>query len=119
MVMVVPTIGDLMGERAATGRLLPKAMAELLEMAQQGADAYLARHVTQLTSAGIAVTSEVARGDSTTIIINTAQQMKADIIVLGTHGKTGMDALLSGSVAPKIITHTRTPLLLVPLRESQ
>jgi nucleotide-binding universal stress UspA family protein len=119
IVMVVPTISDLFGERAATGRLLPKAMTEVLEVAQQSADTYLARLVHPLEASGLDVTAEVSRGDSVTAIVNTAQKINADIVVLGTHGKSGLDALYSGSVAPKVATHTRVPLLLVPLPSSQ
>jgi len=119
IVMVVPTISDLFGERAAAGRLLPKAMAEVLEMAHQNADTYLSRLIGPMKESGLTVTTEVARGDSTTVIAETALQTKADIIVMGTHGKTGIDAVWSGSVAPKIVNHTHLPLMLVPLREEK
>jgi nucleotide-binding universal stress UspA family protein len=38
--------------------------------------------------------------------------------VLGTHGKTAMDAFWSGSVTPKIATKTHLPLLLVPVHDN-
>jgi nucleotide-binding universal stress UspA family protein len=37
-----------------------------------------------------------------------------DLIVLGTHGKAGINAFWAGSVAPKIVSQTRLPVLLVP-----
>jgi nucleotide-binding universal stress UspA family protein len=113
LLLVVPTLGTLSGERAATGRLLPGTMTALLDLAQQGAEEHLHRQVAQLQAAGLVVTAEVSRGDPATMIANTAQRVEADLIVLGTHGKTGLDAFWSGSVAPKISSRSHTPLLLV------
>jgi nucleotide-binding universal stress UspA family protein len=55
------------------------------------------------------------RGDPAPRIVQAAQQLKAGVIVLGTHGKVGMDAYWSGSVAPRVATLTRIPLLLIPV----
>jgi nucleotide-binding universal stress UspA family protein len=44
-----------------------------------------------------------------------AERVRSDLIVLGTHGKTGTDAFWSGSIAPKISSKTSIPLLLVPV----
>jgi len=118
MVMVVPTLATLLGEKAGTGKLLPGATAAMLDNAQQGADEYLGRFVTQLTTPGLAVTSEVARGDPTTIIVDSAERLGASMIVMATHGKTGMNAFWSGSVAPKVLSRTSVPLLLVPVRDA-
>jgi len=115
LVVVVPTIGDLLGERAAAQRLLPGTTAAMLEISQQACEQYLRRHVDQLKGLGLAATGEVARGDPAPVIATTAQRVHASLIVLGTHGKIGMDALWSGSVAPRIVSHTCIPLLLVPL----
>jgi len=41
------------------------------------------------------------------------------MIVLGTHGKAGMDAFWAGSVGPKISGRSKLPLLLVPVVEHE
>jgi len=117
LIGVVPTMSTLSGDQAATGRLLPGAMAALLDLAEQGAAEHVRRHVAALQAAGITATAEVIRGDPTTAIVSTAERIGASLIVLGTHGKTGMDAFWSGSVAPKVSSRTNIPLLLVPVRE--
>ncbi len=61
------------------------------------------------------MTAEVARGYPAQTIARTATQVKADLIVLGTHGKAGIDAFWAGSVAPKVSARTDIPLLLVPV----
>jgi nucleotide-binding universal stress UspA family protein len=117
LVFVVPTLGTLSGEHAATGLLLPGATREVLELARQDAEGYLSRRVTRLQAQGLSVTAEVCRGDPTTAIVGTAQGVGANLIVLGTHGKLGMDAFWAGSITPKISSRSRLPLLLVPVPE--
>jgi nucleotide-binding universal stress UspA family protein len=47
-------------------------------------------------------------------IINCAQQFNADLIVIGTHSRTGLDRLLMGSVAENVVRHSTIPVLVVP-----
>ena len=117
LAMVVHTLGTLGGEKAATGKLLPGAMTAMLDLAEQEAQAYLRPHLAQLLSAGLTATAEVARGDPAPTIVSIAQRLKADLIVLGTHGKIGTEAFWAGSVAPRVSDRTTMPLLLVPITE--
>ncbi|NCO90619.1 MAG: hypothetical protein COZ06_25195 [Armatimonadetes bacterium CG_4_10_14_3_um_filter_66_18] len=54
------------------------------------------------------------RGDAGTLIARTAAEVEADLVVLGTHAKAGMEAFWSASVAPKVSSLSHVPLLLVP-----
>lgn len=47
-------------------------------------------------------------------ILKVAEEWQADLIVLGTHGRTGLSHLLMGSVAEKVIRHSTKPLFIVP-----
>jgi len=116
LMMVVHTLGTLPRRQAPTGLLLPGATSLALDMDEEGAEALLRRKVAQFKSAGLPMTVEVSRGDPAVAIVRTAQRVQADIIVLGTHGRTGMDAFWSGSVAPQVSSRSRVPLLLVPVR---
>lgn len=49
-------------------------------------------------------------------IINTAKEWGADLIVMGTHGRTGLLHLLMGSVAEYVIKHSAIPVMVVPLK---
>jgi len=115
LLAVVPTPGTLSGPHAASGRLLPGATAAVLDMAEAGMEDYLNRCVADLRSQGLTLTAEVARGDPAKSIIRAAEQHGADIIILSTHRKAGLDAFWAGSVAPRVARRTHTPLLLVPL----
>jgi nucleotide-binding universal stress UspA family protein len=120
MLVVVPTLSTLTGRDSttgrATGRLLPGATRAVLDIVQQEAVSYLRKHASDLKSQGVSVSAEVARGDPADTIIDAAQAIQADVIVLGTHGRAGMDAFWSGSLSPKIANRLRLPLLLVPVR---
>jgi nucleotide-binding universal stress UspA family protein len=115
LVMVVPELSTLPGEQAASAVLLPSAATALLDLDCEEGEMNLAKLMGKLLDNHIAVTGEVERGDPAKEIVRSAAEFKADLIVLGTHGKTTMDAFWSGSVTPKIITQTHLPLLLVPV----
>ncbi len=50
-------------------------------------------------------------------IINQANEKGADLIVLGTHGRTGLDHVLFGSTAAKVVRKATLPVLTVRLEE--
>ncbi|MFV5689388.1 universal stress protein [Flavobacterium sp. ZT3R25] len=58
----------------------------------------------------------VAEGIPYEVILNVAKQWDADIIVLGTHGRTGFSHLIMGSVAEKVIRHSEIPIFIIPIR---
>lgn len=47
-------------------------------------------------------------------IVKTAENWKADLIVLGTHGRTGLKHLLMGSTAERVVRHSSIPVMIVP-----
>lgn len=50
-------------------------------------------------------------------IIGQAEEKTADLIVLGTHGRTGLDHVLFGSTAEKVVRKSKVPVLTVRLEE--
>jgi nucleotide-binding universal stress UspA family protein len=116
LVFAIPTVDRLAGEDLATGRFLPHTMAAILDMQQEEAAEYLGCHIVDLREAGLTVSAEVARGDVVDAIVAAAKRIQADLIVMGTHGKTAMDAFWSGSLTPVLTDRSPVPLLLVPIR---
>lgn len=47
-------------------------------------------------------------------ILNTAKEWEADIIVMGTHGRTGLSHFFSGSIAEHVVRHACVPVLVIP-----
>lgn len=58
----------------------------------------------------------VEKGKPFEAILKVAEEWEADIIVLGTHGRTGLSHLLMGSVAEKVIRHSTIPTFIVPTK---
>jgi len=116
LVNVVETWETLKGQRAVTGRLLPATAAAMLEMSEEDSKRYLESKAALLRPSGLVVTTEVRRGDPAREILRAAQEAQCDLIVLGTHGKAGMEAIWAGSVTPRVAAASRWPLLLVPVK---
>jgi nucleotide-binding universal stress UspA family protein len=114
LVNVVPRLGSLKGEEAAAGKLLPSATTALLEIEQEEADSMLAARARSWQERGVDVAWQVRRGDPPEQISEAAASLNADMIVLTTHGKSGIGAFWAGSVAPRVPALTDLPLLLVP-----
>ena len=66
--------------------------------------------------ASIAFSSELVRGDPTKAIVSAIHKRRPDLVVLGTHGKAGLDALFEGSVGAKICATSNVPVLLAPAK---
>jgi nucleotide-binding universal stress UspA family protein len=55
----------------------------------------------------------VTRGDPARVIANHANKARASMIVMGTHGRTGLKRLLLGSVAERTLRYARCPVLII------
>lgn len=49
-------------------------------------------------------------------ILETAAKWEADLIVMGTHGRTGLMHLLLGSIAEYVVRHSKIPVMVVPAK---
>ena len=84
----VPSVEDV---RAEMARLLPMDEAD-----------------------GITVTLVARAGQAASVIIDQAVESSSDLIVMGTHGRTGFSRLLMGSVAEKVVRQAPCPVLTIP-----
>lgn len=115
LAVVIPNYGDLTGESAVTSRFLPGTMTKMLELSTQEAEEYVESQAKELKSQGVESISHVLRGDPASGIDEAARRLQADLIVMATHGKSGMKAFWEGSVAHKVASRSRVPLLLIPV----
>lgn len=69
---------------------------------------------------GIEVEDVVARGEPAAEIVRVAAERKIEMIVISSHGRTGLGRILFGSTAESVVRHARCPVLVVkpPLGES-
>lgn len=61
--------------------------------------------------AGLNVERKFEEGDPATAILQVAAESKADMIIMGTHGRTGLRRLLMGSVAEKVLRKASCPVV--------
>jgi nucleotide-binding universal stress UspA family protein len=115
LLCVIPTLGTLSGEQAATGNLMPATTTAYLDIAEEIAEEHFQAHLNEFQKAGLPASSEIARGDPAPVIAKTAERICADLIIFGTHGRLGLDAFWNRSVAASVARRTRIPLLLIPL----
>ncbi len=116
LLSVIPTLGTLSGEQAATGSMLPVTTAALLDIKEENATEHLQEHLDALHASGLRAAAEVARGDPAGEIVKSADKAGADLIVLCTHQRAGMGAFWARSVAPKVANRSTLPLLLIPMK---
>ena len=119
LVLVIPTLATLSGEQAASGLLLPFTMRALLELSQQDAVDYLEQAVARCQAEGVVAQAEVLRGDIVPTVLAQAERLNVDLLVLASHGRAGLDALLTGSVASRLAGRRIRPLLLVRAERSE
>jgi len=75
------------------------------------AKAYTKNLNNQAESAGIRAESFVGEGEPFRFISDLAIKQKANTIIMGSHGRTGLKRLLMGSVTEKVIGHAPCPVL--------
>jgi len=62
---------------------------------------------------GIRVETMLVEGNASQQILRVAEEQHCDLIILGTHARTGLSRVLLGSVAEDVIRHSRFPVLMV------
>lgn len=79
----------------------------------QGALKLLDELAKPLRAGGLSVVTRAVTGDITDEILDAVKAMKSDVLVVGTHGRSGLAHLLSGSVAEKIVRRASVPVITV------
>jgi nucleotide-binding universal stress UspA family protein len=74
-------------------------------------DVKAALDALHLPEPGVEVKYRVAEGDTAAEIVRLARALRADLIVMGTHGRTGLGRLLLGSVAEAVLRRAPCPVL--------
>lgn len=93
------------------------AIDELRAQAEANAQRYLTRTAARLRDLGVPVRPLVEGSRPATTILDVAEREQVDLIMLATHGRGGMERLFLGSVADRVVHHSRCPVLLIPARD--
>jgi nucleotide-binding universal stress UspA family protein len=79
--------------------------ANVLQEEREQAQGMVAHAAQELRDAGFQVETAVEVGDAKAVILDAAAQWPADLIVLGSHGRKGMERFLMGSVSEAVARH--------------
>ena len=77
-------------------------------------DLQLSRRADRFLEAGLACQTRIVEGSASTQIVERGQNIGADLIVVGTHGRTGLAHAMLGSVAERVVRRASCPVLTVP-----
>lgn len=91
---------------------------EMLVDLRKDAQAYLDSRAHHLRQEGCSVSTKVlTAGPPADRILDEVQHEKTDLIVVGSHGRTGLSRLLLGSVSEKLARHAPCPVMITRLQE--
>lgn len=89
---------------------LPIDIGPALERAAKG----LAVEEARVREAGVACESATLVGSADREIVERARTTAADLIIMGTHGRSGLAHLILGSNSARVVQHAPCPVLIVP-----
>lgn len=91
----------------------PSSYADLLILARRSARRRLAAALARVRRVGVRAQAIFAEGLPADEILRAARRARADLIVMGTHGRTGVSRVFLGSVAERVVRESRCPVLTV------
>jgi nucleotide-binding universal stress UspA family protein len=94
-----------------------EAVEELRERAEANSRRYIQGVAKQLQEMGVNARPTVSGSRPATAILEVAEREDVDLIMLATHGRGGMERLVLGSVADRVVHHALCPVFLVPVHE--
>ena len=103
--LVIASVIDLVVPLAGLGQRMDQIRADR--------EAAVQALVERARGAGARATFLVWQGDPGPTILSAAKAERADLIVIGTHGREGVSRLLLGSVSDHVVRHARCPVLVV------
>jgi nucleotide-binding universal stress UspA family protein len=92
----------------------PKMIEQVDEASQKEAEDYLKQTAAELGRKKIAAQTEVLVGNPSDEIIEFCRKNSIDLIVMSTHGRSGVSRLVWGSVADKVVRSSHIPVLIIP-----
>ena len=111
-IIVVETPFDVFSVPESKVQQMPEAFAKHAEQIKRHATSVLNRAAEAAKRSGVSCdTIQVEHEQPYQAIITAAKDKGCDLIVMASHGRSGLSAVLLGSVTNKVLTHTKTPVL--------
>ncbi len=96
-----------------TGMVAPDLIDEVIEDQEEDARGYLERVTQRVKDAGCEVSWQLVEGSPAQAIIETAKKNNCDLIAMATHGRSGLQRAVLGSVADAVVRDSHLPVLLI------
>jgi len=103
---VVPAVGY-------SGMSEPLPIADISEQLEESAEREMPRVAEREECVGLNVEEMIVHGDAATEIVRVARERRVDLIVISSHGRTGLGRILFGSTAEAVVRHATCPVLVV------
>jgi universal stress protein A len=97
----------------AEGYVTPRMYDEMERAIRRSSQKHLDRLVARAKKSGASARSLLLSGPAPEAIARTARKEKSDVVIVGTHGRTGLERVLAGSVASQIVGTAPCPVLTV------
>ncbi len=95
------------------GPSVPADFAGIIEEWLDKAETLVAENARQLESSGFRVSASVKEGEAKREILEFAEEWQPDLIVVGSHGRRGLDRFLLGSVSDAVARHAHCSVQIV------
>lgn len=92
----------------------PTADRAVIESAQRHREKQIRRLQDMCAGHGVDAKVDEKEGEPRRVILDAAKELNADLIIMGTHGRSGAARMLMGSVAERIVRSSPCPVLVVP-----
>jgi nucleotide-binding universal stress UspA family protein len=109
LVHVVSPVAPVAGE----GYISPKMYEEIAASSRAWAQKQLDKLVAKAKTSGVRAKGSVLEGSAHEQVVRFARSKHADLIVVGTHGRSGLAKLFLGSVAGRVVAAAPCPVLTV------
>jgi len=118
--IIEPIIMPSSGSDSITGISTDISMMDEPEMVriQKEAAENTVKRIQEQYAEELKITNFTEYGLTADGILKCSAEFDADLIVVGTHSRKGIDRLFMGSIAEHVVRHSTIPVLVVPLRES-
>jgi universal stress protein A len=103
---IVPTVGY-------TGMTEPLPIADISEQLEDSAERELPKIAECEECAGLDVEELIVHGEAAAEIVRVAKEQKVDLVVISSHGRTGLGRIIFGSTAEAVVRHAPCPVLVV------
>jgi len=103
---MVPTVGY-------SGMTEPLPIADITDQLEYSAERELPKIAEREECAGLEVEEVIVHGEAASEIVRAAKERNVDLIVVSSHGRTGLGRILFGSTAEAVVRHASCPVLVV------